>query len=581
MKHLWKYGENVVKKHLTGSVLDCRSSWILPMRDVLFVIISNLVLIYFSEYSDSLGWFLKNFISENKNLLDVYSISLTILFTVFIAVFIEMYRVFSDVAVFGSRLLLEEQLEWRRVAILIPVFSLTLFLGGGRDVSVLLNLFEFILWTTLFYRVSTLNVRLLKLIIDGKGGFFYALLESLKRQDVWSKEEDIFQRWRTVWGKWIDIGVEMKDEQRNAFLSLFWKKQWEFFGEGRHDLVGWLFENFSTQFLFEEETKGDQRELDERSDGRRRYLWFHNALFGNSKENPYGIFEKLLKFHYEAWKKKEELEARVMEEISPEESGYLNVSELLRKISVILEHIIQDELEHSGDFYYGLFRILKRHVDDNGKSEKYIESIPIYRAVFEHADTYDLSRYEPGEKNSTGFPNEWRILDGGTKNFSSIQVAWIKKFLQWSNERISHEAKPYDEKLSGALEMLFPESYQPWLALGIAYRYVSLGGDHIASLCKWQRNFGLESGVFMLFDWNQDISEVEKERERDRLMSERIESFQKNALKILERLGILDDAFKKSKETLESLRFEGNSNQEKNRKELLEMLKLYEPRNIQ
>ena len=270
-----------------------------------------------------------------------------------------------------------------------------------------------------------------------------------------------------------------------------------------------------------------------------------------------------------------------MEEISPEESGYLNVSELLRKISVILEHIIQDELEHSGDFYYGLFRILKRHVDDSGKSEKYIESIPIYRAVFEHADTYDLSRYEPGEKNSTGFPNEWRILDGGTKNFSSIQVAWINKFLHWSNERISHEAKPYDEKLSGALQMLFPESYQPWLALGIAYRYLSGGSDRIASLCEWQRNFGLESGVFMLFDWNQDISEAEKERERDRLMSERIESFQKNALKILERLGILDDTFKKSKEMLKLLRFEKNSNQEKNRKELLEMLKLYESRNIQ
>lgn len=129
--------------------------------------------------------------------------------------------------------------------------------------------------------------------------------------------------------------------------------------------------------------------------------------------------------------------------------------------------------------------------------------------------------------------------------------------------------------------MLFPESYQPWLALGIAYRYLSGGSDRIASLCEWQRNFGLESGVFMLFDWNQDISEAEKERERDRLMSERIESFQKNALKILERLGILDDTFKKSKEMLELLRFEKNSNQEKNRKELLEMLKLYESRNIQ
>lgn len=539
---------------------------------VLLFLVVFLVLFY-KEFREGIEKF---FVHNKERFPEIYWNTLLILLTIFVPIGIEIIKDFNRrFPKFGSKIFLEQVVSVRRFFYLIPAFSFLLLFAsfdssGGIDIF--FQIATFCIWTTLFWEFSWVLQRCLNFWIkqgEEMNSYFFDSLKSHSKDRI----DDIVEMWISVWQT---IG-QLKIHWKEKFLSLFWKKQREFFNEKRYDLVGQLFDNFFEQFLsLSKDVKDDQKKYSDWLNERRRYLWFHRATFDDGRENPYGIFERLLEFYYKTWERTELLRK---ETSSHERQDDWNSIEFSRRVSVILEKIVFDELEHSDNYYFGFFRILKSHIQD--KTQEYISSIPIYRALFEHADTYDLSRYEPGEKNSTGFPNEWRILDGGTKNFSSIQVAWIKKFLQWSNERISHEAKPYDEKLSGALEMLFPESYRPWLALGIAYRYLSGGSDRIASLCEWQRNFGLESGVFMLFDWNQDISEAEKERERDRLMSERIESFQKNALKILERLGILDDAFKKSKETLELLRFEKNSNQEKNRKELLEMLKLYESRNIQ
>lgn len=514
------------------------------------------------------------FLRNGKKFPEIYWNTLLILLTISIPIGIEIIHDFKErFPKFGPKIFLERVISVREFSYLIPLFSFFLLFALSDFPDELNSLFRiatFILWAILFWKLFRVLQRCLGFWINQGEEMNRYFLEDLKSPSN-GNIDGIAEKWISVWQT---IG-QLKIKWKEKFLLLFWKKQGDFFDAGRYDLVGQLFDNFSEQFLsLSKDVKDDQKKYSDWLNERRRYLWFHGAMFDDGRENSYGIFERLLEFYYKVWERIDLLRKG----ISPfKKRDDWNLIGLSMRISAILEKIVFDKLEHSDDYHFGFFRILKSHMRD--KTQKYINSIPIYRAVFEHADTYNLSKYEPGEKNDTGFPNEWRILDA--KNFSPIQVAWINEFFRWSSGRISHGEKPYDKKLSSALEMLFPESYQPWLALGIAYRYLSWGGDRIVSLCKWQRNFGLESGVFMLFDWNQGISEAEKERERDRLMSERIESFQKNALKILERFGVLDDTFKNSKKTLESLKFEENSYQEKNRKDLLEMLNFYESRNIQ
>lgn len=527
--------------------------------------------IFFEQFFVGIGVF---FVSNGKDFREVYVNTILILLTIFIPVGMKMISDFKKAFPGkGAEIFLKEIVGINKFYYLIPVFSFLLFFDSSEFFHWfgLIHIAMFFVWVTLFLEFSDVLYRCFDFWISSGSKLNVYFYKHLKKSysDVRNSVDfdSIAEMWISVWQT---IG-QLKISWKEKFLLLFWSQQKKFFGAGRYDLVGRLFDNFSEQFLsLSKDVKDDQKKYSDWLNERRRYLWFHGGTFDDGRENPYGIFERLLEFYYKTW---ERIELLRKETSSSERRDDWNSIELSRRMSAILEKIVFDELEHSDDYYFGFFRILKSHMRD--KTQEYINSIPIYRAVFEHADTYNLSRYEPGEKNDIGFPNEWRIVDS-EKEFSPIQVAWINKFFRWSSGRISHGEKPYDEKLSSALEMLFPEAYQPWLALGIAYRYLSWGGDRVASLCEWQRNFGLESGVFMLFDWNQEISDAKKERERDRFMNERIESFQKNALKILERLGILDDTFKKSKETLELLKFEENSYQEKNRKDLLEMLNLYE-----
>lgn len=583
--------ENFVRKYLSNLNLESRisriSPWVSPLKDIISIVGLSLILSLCSEYLDFFRWFLDIFLAKNRDILDVYSISIMLLFTVFVAIFIETYRVFFKMASFGSRLLLEEYLEWRRVAILVPAFSLSLLFHALGDYEefpgiVFLHWFGFIVWIALFWKVAIFNVKSVELIIAGEQEFYCILLKSLEKDssleykegvEMSKYDKGISQKWRTAWGRWSDL----ETEQREKFLSLFWKKQKAFFGAGNHMLVSRLFGDFSTGFLFlGDDVKNNQEKYNQWLNEKRQFLWFHEAKFDDGRENPYGIFERLLHFHWDAWR---EMDRRKKEERdTPERWGYWNSIKLSRKIEGILEHILRDEFENSDDFYYGLFRILKKHVkmvEENLKNKgvfnQYLKSIPIYFPCFDNANKYGLQEYTSGDVNSTGFPNEWRIKGEDVQNLSVAQVAWLNKFFEWSNSRIGHEEKPYDEKLDGSLKMLFPDARQSWMALSIAYRSLSLGNNRLESLCRWKQNFGMWEIGIGWDDYNPNQSDEEREKKRESYEKER----RKNTVNIIRRLNLMPELItnpEASKEILDRLEFSSGSLEDLNRRDILELL---------
>lgn len=538
------------------------------------------------------------FFTHNEKVLEIYWQTLSLLLMILVPVSLEaIKKLETDLAGFGSKVFLEEVVHVYRFWILIP-FSFLLFFAKVpvRDIlsdSVIIDpeiltsihYLLFVIWCFLFWWFLSLIEQSLGLLISsGKSvlKFFHSYLGGYSKREKPKKDEDSEEEsWRLLW-RIIDF---QKEKWHRKFLLLFWNRQGELIKREQYFLATTLLESFSQQYL----ALGDSQKKSDTTwmNSRKCWLWFHEKQMNDKTENPYAIAIRLLDIHFATWRNFEEIQDPANRSDVDNEK-WVRLTNLQRLVRSMLETLFRDELGKTDDYYYSFSRCLTGFFNTVAldkptlspeKYQEYLESLPVYRPVFEAAHNFHLSNYEPRAEGS-GFPNRWRVLEAcleQTNGIDNVQRhVWLEQFLIWSRDRIDHGKKEWDNALDGALKMLFPEAYAPWMAFAFAYRALAFGKSRIAGLCSWHQNFGQSQAT-----WT-DISDIAQGANWQALSNQREqeeEQKQKDvAAKIIQRFSFFGTSgdIQTLIDELENLSgtFEKECESERKRLEILEMLKV-------
>lgn len=520
------------------------------------------------------------FFAQNERIHDIYWQSLLLLLTIFIPISIETFKFLTErFKKLGKSLYLYEVIKVERFYTLVPFFTFTFIFALQNNILANENILDLriltfthslllFLWMMMFWYVFGLLVASIRLLGDSGTEVYERIIKHLKNSDSQLSHEGIMENWKTIWKAFSLI----RGEWHEPILSVFWWKINYYISSGKYSLANQLLADFSSDFLSISEQK-DKFENVNWLNERRYWLWFHDKEFSDHKTNPYAIYVRFLEFYELVFIKKDLLADSNLEEVFG--SG---LDQLHRSLKQILESLANQELKNSNDGSYGLFKLIKEHVlkYTNDGNQEYLSNIPIYLPVFEHADNYSLQQ-------DHGFPVEWRLSIKNIENLfgkngdARMRLIWLNHFLNWSNRRISHEKKDFDKELDGSIEMLFPNMYNPWLALWLGFRNLSWSGNRIDSLCQWDRNFGFDSFIGESYWYDPSKSEEENEREMFAQNNAlQIESKQNTAriLLKLQAFGKIDD-IRVLRMTLESLegKYQGKRFAELNRIELLELFR--------
>jgi hypothetical protein len=535
------------------------------------------------------------FFTNNEKVLEIYWQTLTLLLVILIpvtgAVIGKLDKKFPE---FGARIFFQIVARVRQFWILIP-FSFLLFfarvpvqnmppegISVNLEVLRIIHYLLFVLWCFLFWGFFEILRKSVALFVDlgdlQNEVFYRHLSEYSRQQKTMSDDENEGPAWKLLWD-----GIDVKnDKWHRKFLLLFWKRQEELIGNKQYLLATTLLESFSQRYL----TFGDgQKQIDvaRQMNARKRWLWFCEKQMNDKTENPYAIAIRLLDIHFSTWRNLEEIKNPGNgNNMDPKKRGRL--STLQRLVRSMLETLFRDELGKTDDYYDSFFRCLTGFFDTVApdkstlspkKYQEYLESLPVYQPVFEAAYNSHLSNYEPHAEGS-GFPNQWRVLEACLEQTNSIDSVqrrvWLEQFCTWSRDHIDHGKKEWDNALDGALKMLFPEAYAPWMAFAFAYRALAFGKSQIAGRCSWNRNFGYDS---LLIDMS-DMPEEGWEQKHDERMMKVTRERQTIAVTIIQKFRFFGKPGQITNliAELESLSgtLSGDSESENNRREILEML---------
>ncbi len=450
------------------------------------------------------------FITYNTNVPEIYWQTLTILLVILIpvttAVIEKLEKNFTG---FGAKIFFEQVAQAKHFWVLFP-FSFLLFfaLPGEDSANNILTFFHYILffaWCVLFWMFFALLRKSMALFMDRGELMSEVFFEHLRVYDDEVIEGDDEERvaWKLLWTKKIDF---FSQPWREKFLLLFWKRWAGLMQSEQYVLARELLEDFSAQYLALGKENEERRKASTWINTRMSWQWFTSSGASPGKRSPDAIAIRLLEFHFDVWKRMK-LAPPAGAEDAWESGKFSQLMGLQGKLNKMLEELFRDEMKGSrGDAHEFAFRCLWKFFDMvekrfNGtesigkKYEHYLIHLPVYSPVFDAADDFSLSRYEP-QGEWSGFPNRWRVLAEswqtiGDKTAGAIQrQVWLTQFLRWSRDRIDHGKTERDAALDGALSMLFPEAYSPWMAFAVAYQTLSFGANRIEGLCLWRKNFG-------------------------------------------------------------------------------------------
>lgn len=534
------------------------------------------------------------FFTHNEKVLEIYWQTLTLLLVILIpvtgAVIGKLDKKFPE---FGARIFFQQVAHVERFWILIP-FSFLLFFAGDilsgnsiidPEILTSIHYLLFVIWCFLFWGFFEILRKSVALFVDlgdlQNEVFYRHLSEYSRQQKTMSDDENEGPALKLLWD-----GIDAKnDKWHRKFLLLFWNRQGELIKREQYFLATTLLESFSQQYL----ALGDSQKQSDTTwmNARKRWLWFHEKQMNDKTENPYAIAIRLLDIHFATWRNFEEIQD-LANRSDVDNEKWVRLTNLRRLVRSMLETLFRDELGKTDDYYYFFSRCITGFFNtvapdkstlSSEKYQEYLESLPVYRPVFEAAHNFHLSNYEPCAEGS-GFPNRWRVLEAcleQTNGIDNVQRhVWLGQFLTWSRDRIDHGKKEWDNALDGALKMLFPKAYAPWMAFAFAYRALAFGKSRIAGLCSWHKNFGQSQA-----NWT-DISDIAQGANWQALSNQREqeeEQKQKDvAAKIIQRFSFfgtsgdiqaLIDELKNLSGT-----FEKECESERNRLEILEMLKV-------
>ena len=238
----------------------------------------------------------------------------------------------------------------------------------------------------------------------------------------------------------------------------------------------------------------------------KRNLYF---LLAPGAEDTPGFFEKILEWHYQAWKK-EYLYLTMSDNTGI--SGFGKYSGLSRVLNDIVVEVVKRSLKEGET--YALFYQLKEHGDKYGKeaiageihSYQYLESLPIFNVFLDNLsdspEWYDVE--------TEYFPKEWKITVENlqNKNHSIFAQVWWSKFHQWVRDRIDNGEEKYDKKVDIVIGLLFPDVNSILWSWIIIFMSRSWGGDErMKAMIEGPKNFGFSvSGPTSFADDGEELN---------------------------------------------------------------------------
>ena len=535
-----------------------------------FVLFRASVIALIVVQSDRLVRVFKELLVFNDKIHEIYWNTILILLTILIPIAIEIIQSLRKLfPKFGTAIYLYEVVQVSRFYLVLPFFSLSLPLLSQLDskVGVVLHIVIFLTWITLFWDFAEVLTKSVALLSDKNEEVNRLLLLNLGKEKSYIASYDASEKWSAVWKTYHLL----REKWQRKFLLLFWKKSESLLNTGKYQLVDELINNFYENYLSFKDT-----EIEDRSiwlNERKRWLWFHDKKFSDGKENPYSVYIRLLELYAALYKRRKQ--ALSERSLSIFESG---LDRLYGTVKNLIENITRDELKESFDSYFGFFKILREHIDlyidsESEADREYVASIPIYRPILEYADNYSLQ--------SEAFPKEWQFSPENFDNMfdqrggGRMRLIWLNHFSNWSRDRIGHGEKEYDSKLVGAVDMLFPGMYSPWIALGIGYRTLLWSNSRIDSLCQWkQSRFFSSVDAGDVYSFDPQKSDEENWTIWNDLRIRRMNEMKSDTAKLIMRLGLFGTA-----ENVKVLRQElihlgeypDDDYREVNRKELLDL----------
>lgn len=554
-----KIWETIATYKLKGQTL-----WLI--KDASFTLSAGIIFaLIISGISALINSAFGEFFYKNEKILDIYWNTILIALTLLLPFSIEIIHSLKDkYSSFGVELyFLSKGIKIHKIFWLLPSFSFTLIFlinfnshtALDLNLMVFIHAFGFYLWATFFWYILGILFKSINIMLNNNESMNEMFFDRLNDS---GSNQQIEEKWKAVWGT-ID---SLTEEWRRKFLGLFWQRQSSLISNSSYEISVGLFEDFANLFLALKDKDSDTAIL---YNFRKKWLWFHEKISSDGRENPYSVFIRLLEVYKIVYFK----------DRTGSGAGIFRLFEVIKRI---LEGIITKEVKETDDFYYSFFRQLKLHISENSTTKRYLASLPIYRPILENANNHNLSRYEPGS-NTDGFPNSWRITTQNLTNSSEessgdkiMREIWYQNFHEWAAGRIQHEVKKYDSELDGALELLFPEAYNSWLALAFGYRVLSWSGSRVESLCNWDRNFGSGSVMGDSYWYDPIKTEQENELEMQKQMQEKIEAVKTEAALTIKRLGLLGSISEIEKVNIELKAYRPTEQKtEQTRQELVEL----------
>ena len=248
------------------------------------------------------------------------------------------------------------------------------------------------------------------------------------------------------------------------------------------------------------------------------------------------IFPKILDWHFNFWRKENELLDKKLLDKKGKSDKWSNYSEISRILNDIFDNIEECSLKER--MAYSFFDHFKKHaehykkelVERNKTRHHYIDSLfgIFCRVFFENIE-------KSSEKHDIWefcFPEEWKITKNNLENKENIiSKILLKKYVQWAQVRIIQAKEDLDWDLDNISRNLFPEVGPILWAMILIFIFSPYGDNRMKSIIERPWTFGL-MGRFRIYSGDIANSKEESRRKMDEAMQLAGEAETKNTFEL-------------------------------------------------
>ena len=312
----------------------------------------------------------------------------------------------------------------------------------------------------------------------------------------------IFKVYRWIKGNVFDFRFSyLKKVKKYDDLGIVWKSIWEVKKVNFQDEIEFCKIFFSKIDHLQELPKGNLKIISKLLND---FYNFINERSISALQTELA-FTRILEWHFKTWQNhyifiKKYLDNKNKNKIK----SFLNYSEVLRVLDLILDNIEERSLKVTDAFYLFIIHF-KKHAEKykdefvgNGNKHLYISYLfeLFYRVFFKNIEKIDFS-----VKHSIWdeyFPKEWKIsktnlIDKENALFSRLSLVY---FLNWARDRITQATEEKDFILGGVSSNLFPE-VEPNLWAEFLIFVFSRSKDRVKLAIEKPWDFGFISRIKM------------------------------------------------------------------------------------